>query len=242
MPSLVDVQSALRDAIVMRRPLADDLIAGSRAQAQRRLAVHADHFRRSVTRALAKTFPAIVSLVDERFFEHCADAFIDAHPPRHPCLFNYGAELPQFLGIFGPCAVLPYLADVARLEWDMHAVFHELPADRASASRWLGRCIRVLQSPFPIERIWQVGRGLADGPVDAAAGGTAVAIYRDGDDVSVSGLSAAAYGFLGDVRLGRPLVRAIASARALDPTFSVTRQIPGAVVAHLRLFNTPDGT
>ncbi|MBI1211326.1 MAG: hypothetical protein GC190_07685 [Alphaproteobacteria bacterium] len=235
MQSLADVQRALRDAIVLRQPLADDLIDGSRAQAKRRLAVHANHFRKSLTGTLAKTFPAIVSLVDEKFFAYCADAFIDAHPPQHPCLFNYGADFAQFVASFAPCAALPYLADVARLEWDMHAVFHELPADRTSAPRWLGRCVRLLQSPYPIDRIWQVARGHAHGSVDLEAGGSALAIYRDGDDVSISALSPAASGFLSDVRLGRPLIGAIAAARMLDPTFSIASRIPNAVAAHLRL-------
>ena len=121
MLSLADVQRELARAIVTRGGAELGFLAGSPAEAAMRLDVHRRHFRRSLTRALEKIYPAVASLVDQRFFAYCGDAFIVATPPVKPCLFEYGAGFADFLAAFEPCLGLPYLPRVARLEWDIHA-------------------------------------------------------------------------------------------------------------------------
>jgi hypothetical protein len=38
-------------------------------------------------------------------------------PPLSPILLKYGGRFPTFIETFRPTSSLPYLADVARLEW-----------------------------------------------------------------------------------------------------------------------------
>lgn len=82
-----------------------------------RLAIHRRHTRVSLTIALARTYPAIERLVGEAFFAAAASRFIATAPPRDPVVALYGAAFPDFLGRLDACAGLPWLADVARLEW-----------------------------------------------------------------------------------------------------------------------------
>lgn len=82
-----------------------------------RLTIHRRHTRVSLTTALARAFPAIERLVGESFFAAAAARFIATEPPRDPVVALYGAGLPDFLGRLEACAGLPWLADVARLEW-----------------------------------------------------------------------------------------------------------------------------
>lgn len=239
MPSLAETQDRLRQAIVQGADTDLAIMAGSAARTRSRLAVHVRHFRRSLTRVVERTFPAVVSLVDPRFFGYCADAYIDARPPTRPCLFEYGSNFPDFLGSFEPCASLPYLPDVARLEWDMHAVFHYLTADPTAPARWLARSVRLLSSPYPIERIWQVAHG-GDSIVDLSAGGSRLVIYTDGDQVSFETLSPGACVFLSELRVSRRRERALMAARAIEPAFNVRHAIPAAVADLLHIQPEPE--
>src|SRR5262249_59736878 len=69
---------------------------------------------------LEPAYPVVSALVDRRFFGYAADAFIRRHPPAGARLGEDGADVPEFLAAFPPCAHLPYLPDVARLEWAVH--------------------------------------------------------------------------------------------------------------------------
>jgi hypothetical protein len=69
-----------------------------------------------LTEALKDAFPAVHRIVGPEFFQAMARAYIVLEPPRSPILLDYGAGFPDFIGEFEPAAVLPYLADVARIE------------------------------------------------------------------------------------------------------------------------------
>jgi hypothetical protein len=176
MHTLEVMQARMRKALLIdAHPPLDDIFGATAS----RFDVHKRHFLRSLTAALEKTFPGIVNLVDIRFFGFAADAFVRAYPPKSPCLFEYGAELPGFLQRFPPCAQLPYLGDVARLEWAMHEVFH---AEEE-------RPIRILSSRWPIDAIWRLAIGCTEDPVDMHAGGVDLVVYRDGDEVKFKQIS-----------------------------------------------------
>ena len=58
-------------------------------------------------------------------------AFVEVQPPRQACLTGYGAGLPDFLRAHAAVAALPYLADVARLDF---AIDRALQCGRATES------------------------------------------------------------------------------------------------------------
>ena len=212
MHSLRLVQERMRDALHAEqdRPL-DDLLGATAP----RFEIHRHNFVRSLTRALEKTYPAVVSLVDARFFAYAADRFIRAHPPAAPCLFDYGGELGGFLDGFAPCAPLPYLGDVARLEWEIHCAFHA--AD--SGPGYFKPFVRHFASPWPVDAIWRVALGRAEGPVDLASGQARLVIYRAGDDVSFTSLTSAEFAFQLALREHGDPVKAARASRAADQSF-----------------------
>jgi len=185
MVTLSEIQMRMRDALLSAEAKPLDDILGSTAG---RFEIHRRHFAKSITAALEKTFPAVVSLVDARFFAFAADAFIRSKPPVSPCLSEYGAELPEFLAAFPACACLPYLPDVARLEWAIHTAYHAHDS-AAGESALFHPSLRHLVSRFPVHRIWNVALGRAEGPVDLSSGPVRLMIYRAGDDVSVEVLT-----------------------------------------------------
>src|SRR5262245_16697633 len=125
MSSLRELQHGFRAAI-----LADDetgvspTVVDDDIGASARLAIYRHHVFMSLTAVLEATYPVVTRLVDRRFFGWVADRYVRAHPPTGPCLFEYGSAFPAFLAEFPACAHLPWLADVARLEWAMNVALH----------------------------------------------------------------------------------------------------------------------
>lgn len=71
----------------------------------------------SAERSLAATFPTVQALVGEESFAALARAFWHAEPPLRGDLAQFGRHLPVFIAAGEQLADVPYLADVARLDW-----------------------------------------------------------------------------------------------------------------------------
>jgi hypothetical protein len=190
-----------------------------------RLAVYRHHVFASLTAALESTYPVVARLVDPRFFRYAAHRYVHDHPPSSPCLFDYGAALPDFLAAFEPCRHLAYLPDVARLEWAMNAALHapEAPAIAPEALRTtavvaLHPSVTLLTSAWPVDAIWRSNQpGVVDDAVDLRAGTVRLQVWRAGDEVVFRGLSPAAFAFrAGLARTGR-LEHAAEAALGADP-------------------------
>lgn len=93
-------------------------IDGRALGAPARLAIYRNAIAATRLRALRDTYPAVCALVGDHFFERLTDRYTDRHPSRCGDLCAFGAAFPQFIAQ-SPEAVgpVPYLADVARLEW-----------------------------------------------------------------------------------------------------------------------------
>lgn len=220
--------------------------------ASQRIAVHRNTVLVSLVDALASTFPAVERLVDARFFAYAATEFVRVAPPAEPCLAAYGAEFPAFLSAFPPCRELPYLADVARLEWLLHrtALAEEaMPVDASAlaafASEQAGDLIFRLHpalgftaSPWPIDRIWQANRRGATGeaPIDLAEGEVRLEVARLGADVLLRPLDPAVFAFRHRLATGATLEGAAEGALAIDADFPLAQALSdlfaeGAVIA-----------
>jgi Putative DNA-binding domain len=239
MPALHEVQAAFRDALLSGgESRATAAIASEGMESGARLRIYRHHVFVTLTAALKTTYPVVCRLVDERFFDYAADAYIRTRPPSAPCLFEYGGDFPDFLAAFEPCRHLAYLPDVARLEWALNAAAHAedatpLHPERLQAIRQeayprlvfrFDPAVRLLTSPWPVDRIWwahQPGADL-DSMVGLGAASAALEIRRvDGDPVFRS-LDAATFAFRHALVEGRCLEAATADAFATDPGFDLT--------------------
>lgn len=134
--------------------------------AGRRFDVYRNNVAVSLTEALSAGFPVIEKLVGEEFFRAMAGVFLRAHPPRSPVLALWGDAFPGFLATFPPVAHLPYLADVARLEYALREAYHAADAPQAATDALahpalmqarvrLAPATRLVTSPYPILTIWR---------------------------------------------------------------------------------------
>jgi Putative DNA-binding domain len=225
---LIDDERAVTPAIVD-----DDLGVPAR------LAIYRHHVFTSLTAALETTYPVVTRLVDRRFFAWVADRYVRAHPPAGPCLAEYGGEFPAFLAQFPACGHLPWLHDVARLEWAMNVALHAPDAAalgpdtlRAIEPRALARLtlrfepsLTLIESAWPIDAIWRANQPDADGVVDLGSGAARMEVRRVGDDVVFRALAPGTFAFRAALSAGRALEDAVERALAAEPAFDLASEI-----------------
>ncbi len=166
----------------------------------KRFRVYRNTMFASLINALRARYPVIERLTGEDFFEAAAGHFIEAHPPRSPVLIDYGEGFSDFLESFEPAGALPYLADVARLEWLRHRAYHaadrealrpsdlaRAPSDRVFALHFeFHPSAALIVSPYPIVSIWETNAHDAETrPIGADLAGEAALVVRPDYDVLV---------------------------------------------------------
>jgi hypothetical protein len=147
-----------------------DHVAGTdRVPLATRLRIYSDAYYSRLTEALASNFPALAELLGERDFERLAAQYIATHDSRFASIRYYGDELAQFLATEPRYRPVPLLADLARWEWTMAAVFDSPDADPIDASALSGKApadwasmrltfhpsVHVLEFAWNAPQIWK---------------------------------------------------------------------------------------
>lgn len=147
-------------------------IEDSASSKERRLGVYHANTINSLIDVLAAAYPVAQRIVGERFFSALAKSFIDTAPPRQPTLFRYGGGLGDFLSGFAPAQDVPYLADIARLEWArINAYFAEDsepldpqelaaidPEKMGDVCFKISPALHLVESAYPIFQVWAVNQ------------------------------------------------------------------------------------
>ncbi|MGE0724498.1 MAG: putative DNA-binding domain-containing protein [Alphaproteobacteria bacterium] len=259
MASLLEMQQGFRRAVLAGDAAAiADQIAGDGFAPGARLQVHVNHVFATLTDALATTFPVVRRLVGEAFFATVADRFIRIAPPRDPRLALWGSAFPSYLRRLPACRSLPYLGDVARLEWqarvvrraprarpiDRATILAVAPADRPRIMLRLDPSLRHLVSRWPVLAIWQANQAEGEVPtVRLDAGGGAVELRRSGDGVVLAPLARVDAVFRRAIRRGLTVTAATEAAFDVDPLFDLALAIrtlfDGGYVVRLSLRSPP---
>jgi hypothetical protein len=88
-----------------------------------RLAIYGDGYRSRLIETLQSHYPALLALLGEESFEALGHAYVQAHDSRFASIRFYGGELDALLAALPDYASQPWLAELARFEWAMNAVF-----------------------------------------------------------------------------------------------------------------------
>jgi hypothetical protein len=232
------MHASLRD---LQRRFAASL-AGSTADT----AVYRNTVAMNCRNALAATYPVVRALTGAAFFHGAVDAFCSAHPSTGGDLNVYGGELADFLATYPHAQDLPFLPDIARLEWaideasrapdtqgsaqDVLAALASVPGDAISALRFtLEPSCRLVRSRFPVMRIWRVHQSDGDKRVDLDAGADHLVVRREGDVPSVARIGAADFAFLAALADGANLRSALDAALAADGEFDLAAALRACI-------------
>lgn len=146
------------------------LLTHEGAPARERIEIYREHCIESLTGALGEVYSVTRRLVGDELFRQLARVHIDVRPPRDPRLSRYGDDLAATLARLDACAGLPYLADVARLEWAVHeaneAAESTVAVEESPAAIDLAAVLvdaevtfipsfRLLRSAWRIDEIWR---------------------------------------------------------------------------------------
>ncbi|MGY0216839.1 HvfC/BufC family peptide modification chaperone [Endozoicomonadaceae bacterium StTr2] len=164
--NLLAYQQLMSDYLLYRTDSADKhnvLVDISRPQ----LGIYRNNVRAVCFETLADNFETVCRVVGEDCFTGMVVRFIAECPPDLQQLSLYGKHFPAFIDNLPELQHLPWLADVARLEWQMVESFNAPSAISLTASQVaaaieagldhlaLHPSCRLMSSPWPVVSVWQ---------------------------------------------------------------------------------------
>ena len=240
---LAQLQTRMAAALLAAEPaqqgLAEALFAGAQPGAAG-LRVHRHTVLGALSQALRQSFVSVDRLVGENYFDRMALDYARRRPPRAPQLDVYGSDFPEFIAAYGEAQGLPYLADLARFDWQIDELARTRPGDRARGADGedLGEAaysgvsllleeggarlrfpssLRCHRARFPVERLREAILAedtAALAALDLQPAAHDYALWRTSEGVKVQALSPAAACFLGTALLVRDGAAALAAAAA----------------------------
>ena len=176
-----------------------------------RFNIYRNNVTLSLSTAIGDTFPVVKKLIGEECFNAAAIEFVRGHPPKHSSLLFYGEEFIEFIKIYPACSELPYLSDIAQLEWCYIRAFHaddvalldndtlqKIPPENLSNIFFtVHPSVQLMQSDWPVDTIWEENLKDEVGIVDLQnSTGCHLLIYRQELQVTVIALTADCFHFL----------------------------------------------
>jgi hypothetical protein len=215
-------------------------LAGKDARALDRLALYRGNVSAAWEKALANAYPVVRALVGDEFFSGLACAYGRAHPSVSGDLNRFGARFAEFIDGFEHTRTLPYLGDVAALEWSVHAAHYAtdpvaltreriaaLPPDALLMARFaLHPACAWLRSPFPIASIWLAHQPQATAALpDSLDRGEIALVVRPRWRVEVLLSSSGELAALARLRAGADVEAVITAGLQADPEFAFPKAL-----------------
>lgn len=255
-PCLLDQQTALLQALRERTTSPEDLHEGRSPGTNNWIAVnpilasdsglkaYKNNAGALAERVLVAAYPAVTAILSVESMGALARALWHSHPPRCGDLALWGEDLPEFVAASSQLAALPWLSDVARLEWALHAAASAAdapPADLPSLARLgthdsdvltlaLASATQVLRLDWTATRVVLAHRGEHDrmaqrvaalGNEWATPAGEWVCVWRPGWQVQLQTVSAAEAAFVSRLLAGDSLLAALECEAAQGLDFGV---------------------
>ena len=244
MLALPEIQSRFYAAMLLPdgEPALDDLLLGEPAKNTRRLAAYRRNIAVNLSSALALTYPVVERVVGEVFFRQAGRAHALLEPSRSGDLNDYGANFADFIGSYEHAATMPYLSDLARLEWQLQvlalmtdtsipealqaapfAALASTPADRYDALFFgLESAAMRMNSAWPLDEIWRVNQAGFNGDMQVDFSRPCqLLLWRNPRGVQLAALGKAEAALLDAMFAGEALAGAVEMALAIDADFDL---------------------
>ncbi len=233
---LREFQSTFRQALLNHKNTdAATFIRSIKASdAEARFDIYRNNVRTSLIEVMRSAFPAVNYFAGDDNFTYAANRFLEVEPPRIPRLYAYGDQFPKFLQHFAPAQEMPWLPDLARLEWACQESLFAADADSLSiknisqlndaASVRLAfiPSLRVVASSYPVLSLWEQARERPDinshRPLpNLTKPGETILLVRPQDDVEFHRLLPGEVALITAIRDGRDLAGALEAALEAQP-------------------------
>jgi len=210
-----------------------------------RLDIYAHMYCARLLDALREDFPRVAAILGFERFREIARAYLARNPSAHPSLRYLGRHFPEFLNpAVEVMESLPFLADLARLEWTRLEVFdapdaeplqmehlQAIPPDEWPGLRFrLIPACQVLRSAWPIHELWTAREeAVLSALVRPTA--TVVRVWRQGFTVYQASLDAIEQVALDGVQTGEPFAAICAALAPLLPQQEEAAPAVGSLLA-----------
>jgi len=219
----------------------------------RRFNIYRNNRAVSLIESLKATYPAVNKLVGEAYFSAVARSFIDEHPPQSAVMAEYGGDFGEFIRRSPNAKNIPYVSDLAALEWARLQSYHSadaetLPIDRllsvADPSEYDSLVFEVHPSLFQLSSRWPVGslwseitspaasdadKPEIDKPEIDMKSAEHVVVVRPEYEVFVQVLPESGAVLLKHLKHGESLQEAVSSVTQKDPEFDPGVHLKGLI-------------
>ncbi len=206
-------------------------------EASQRVSIYRNNIDAALTDNLANIFPVSRAIVGDEFFRQMARSYTRAHPSETGNLGDCGEHLPAFMQTMPELDCLPYLPDIARIDWDCHSSFHAeyapvlnidslnsfSPDDYEHLLFTLHPAVRAVKSEFPIFDIWEFATSNDSSRTvpDIHSGGQQVLICRRDHAVKVVNVQTDFINLIDQIGRRRPLGETISAILKLHPEYNL---------------------
>ena len=181
MSRLLKIQEAFQRFLLGGDPTIGSHVVGTqRVPVETRLGIYGDGYRLRLIETLQKSFPVLAQLLDEKF-EALAASYVEAHESTFFNIRWYGDRMAEFLAADAEYSKVPILAEMARWEWAMAAVFDAADAEPIDAGAFAGiapedwaglqfdwsPAVQVLELEWNVPQLWKAVTEGSDQPEPA---------------------------------------------------------------------------
>ena len=146
MSDLARVQGEFQEYLLRGTRAIEARVVGSgRVPVETRLGIYAGAYGSRLIDALESSYPALAALLGEQDFRILGAGYVRTHDSPYFSIRNYGDALEEFLGTHADYADVPLLAELARWEWLLCAVFDAADAEHLTAAA----LARVVPADWP---------------------------------------------------------------------------------------------
>jgi len=145
------------------------IINTKKVSAKTRLAIYSYAYRSRLIDALADNFPVLKNYLGCENFEALANAYLDIHPSTNRSIRWFGDQLGNFIASKNEFVAMPYLVELARVEWILTEVFDapnvpvfqldeiaKIPPEHWSNMRlFIHPSVKSLSLMWNVDAIWQ---------------------------------------------------------------------------------------
>jgi len=184
--------------------------------AEARLDIYAQMYCARLLDALTEDFPRIVAIVGEEQFREIGRAYLRRFPSAHPSLRYFSSHFAEFVSTHPVAKTLPYLEDLARLEYARVDVFdapdteplrledlQTIPAEAWATLRLqLIPALLMLTCEWPVQTIWKNEQFTQSDDIEPAA--TVLRVWRHECIVYQASMDVVEQAALAGIRAGEP--------------------------------------
>lgn len=159
---------AIIDFITLQSEQVPENVRGaSQLSARRSLEIYRKDYLARLQEVLILTYPITWQILGDEVFYNRAHQYVAQNPSRHWDINFYGEDFATFLEQT-PITELPFITEIAKLEWTSHQLFHDeeetraisqLPQDEGQlGALQLSPHLKFFSSPYQIASIYRAAQ------------------------------------------------------------------------------------